>query len=46
MALAGESVILAREQISTNDMSGMAASEGTFTRVGGKTSHAALSHGR
>lgn len=42
MALTGESVILTRNQISTNDISGMAVSEGTLTRVGGKTSHAAL----
>jgi pyruvate, orthophosphate dikinase len=42
MALTGESVILTRDQISTNDISGMAVSEGTLTRVGGKTSHAAL----
>jgi len=42
MALTGESVILTRNQISTDDISGMAVSEGTLTRVGGKTSHAAL----
>jgi pyruvate,orthophosphate dikinase len=42
MALAGETVILTRDQISTDDISGMAVSEGTLTRVGGKTSHAAL----
>ena len=42
MALTGEPVILTRNQISTNDISGMAVSEGTFTRVGGKTSQAAL----
>ena len=42
MALRDQSVILTRDQISTNDISGMAASEGTLTRVGGKTSHAAL----
>ena len=42
MALRGESVILTRDQISTNDISGMAVSKGTLTRVGGKTSHAAL----
>ncbi len=42
MALTGESIILIRNQISTNDISGMAVSEGTLTRTGGKTSHAAL----
>jgi pyruvate,orthophosphate dikinase len=42
MALKGESVILTRNQISTTDISGMVVSEGTLTRVGGKTSHAAL----
>ena len=42
MALTGESIILTRNQISTNDISGMAISEGILTKVGGKTSHAAL----
>lgn len=36
MALTGEFVILARNQISTNDISGMAVSAGTLTRVGKK----------
>jgi pyruvate, orthophosphate dikinase len=40
--LAGESAILIRMEISTDDISGIAVSGGVLTRVGGKTSHAAL----
>ena len=42
VAMAGESTILIRTEISTDDICGMNVSDGVLTRVGGKTSHAAL----
>ena len=38
----GKPTILIRTEVSTDDISGMNVSEGVLTRVGGKTSHAAL----
>jgi pyruvate,orthophosphate dikinase len=42
MAGAGAPVILVRRDTSTADYEGMAAAEGILTRVGGRTSHAAV----
>ena len=42
IAMTGKPTILIRTEISTDDISGMDVSEGILTRVGGKTSHAAL----
>ena len=42
VAMADESTILIRTEISTDDICGMNVSDGVLTRVGGKTSHAAL----
>jgi pyruvate,orthophosphate dikinase len=41
-AKAGKSVILVRDDTATADISGMAASKGMLTRLGGRTSHAAV----
>ena len=38
----GRSVILVRDNISTSDLVGIAACQGILTRIGGKTSHAAV----
>ena len=40
--MTGKSTILIRTEICTDDISGIAVSEGVLTRVGGKTSHGAL----
>jgi pyruvate,orthophosphate dikinase len=42
IAMTGKPTILIRTEISTDDISGMDLSEGVLTKVGGKTSHAAL----
>jgi pyruvate,orthophosphate dikinase len=42
MAAAGRKVILARPDISTSDIDGLAAAEGIVTATGGRTSHAAV----
>ena len=38
----GKSVLLVRDDISTSDIEGIAASDGVLTAVGGRTSHAAV----
>jgi pyruvate,orthophosphate dikinase len=42
IAMRGEPTILVRTEFSTDDISGLDVSEGVLTKVGGKTSHAAL----
>lgn len=42
MARAGHRPILVRQDISTDDLAGLAASEGVLTLLGGRTSHAAV----
>jgi pyruvate,orthophosphate dikinase len=42
IARAGRTAILVREDTSTSDIAGMVASAGILTRLGGRTSHAAV----
>jgi pyruvate,orthophosphate dikinase len=42
ITMTGKPTILIRTEISTDDISGMDVSDGVLTKVGGKTSHAAL----
>ena len=42
VAAAGRAAILVREDIATEDVTGIAASEGVLTAAGGRTSHAAV----